>query len=101
MEVAEANRLDELDRKQGLAMHQTGLLDAKVDSLWRPCDEHEMVSTLQNRDVDACETGKPSREELRQWSAFGMLPPGQGGRNKTSRKVGDMNVCSINKKQIC
>ena len=47
MEVAEANRLDELDRKQGLAMHQTGLLDAKVDSLWRPCEQHEMISTLQ------------------------------------------------------
>ena len=97
MEGHEADLLDDLDRKQGVAMHQNGLMEAKVDSLWRPCDDHEMVPTLRTRDGQNQRTGKPSEEELEQWSAFGLLPPGQGGRKKTSRRVGDMNMCSINK----
>ena len=85
----EAERLDEEDRKQGVDMHQSGLQGAKPDCLWRQCEEHELQATLEIREDFVQGQHDPTTEELHCWSQYGLLPPGHGGRSKTSgRPVG-------------
>ena len=97
MGVKEADRLDMQDRKQGIAMHQTGLKDLNAEAIWRPCEPHEVQLTLEVKD-DAVEIqSEPSAEELQSWSEYGLLPPGQGGRAKTLRRPTEMHICNIDK----
>ena len=51
--------------------------------------EHELQATLEIREDFVQGQHDPTTEELHCWSQYGLLPPGQGGRSKTSgRPVG-------------
>ena len=97
MTVEEAEEKDNEDRKKGVAMHQKGFADVEADKMWRPCTEMELMDRLQCRD-DAVESSEQVTEsELKQWSQFGMLPPGRGGRMKTSRRATEMHMFNVNR----
>ena len=97
MTVEEAESLDERDRQQGVAMHQSGLVEASVDGIWRVCEPHELQTTLSEKAEYVQSQAAPTTEELALWSTYGMLPPGRGGRNKTLRKPQEMQLCSLNR----
>ena len=96
LSAEEASVLDSQDKDRGVALHQSGFVDAHLDKAWRYCTEEEMQGGLECRNSPICEQGEPTDEELQEWAEFGLLPPGQGGRSKTQRKWNDLhlhNVC--------
>ena len=84
MSPDEASALDEKDRTEGLAHHQRGLPEYQHSQTWRQCTEQECCDVLQvkNHDVE----GEILDEEINQWMTYGMLPVGQGGRDRSKRK---------------
>lgn len=84
-----ANELDERDRKAGVAIHQKGLVEHSLDRGWRWCTDSEREHALQLRNTPPVTEGAPTEQELDAWAALGMLPPGQGGREITSRGTTD------------
>ena len=86
----EANTLDQLDREQGLAFHQKGLKDRQHDLACCAATEEEIAKIVPcNRDPDQ---EPPRLDELENWKSFGLLPPGRGGRQKTTRQHKDFQV---------
>ena len=76
---------DEQDRRAGTALHQShGLMDHAKRS-WRWASEDELRPSLPTRDFEGDPFMEPSDEELEQWRALGLLPPGRGGRERTCR----------------
>eukprot|EP00435_Cladocopium_sp_Y103_P009786 s1038_g2.t1 len=69
MTLEEASALDEQDRKAG--------------------DRLQVKQTTEDLQQAAPE---PTEDELQQWSQWGLLPPGQGGREITNRKQVDMKL---------
>lgn len=97
MTVEEAEEKDKEDRKKGVAMHQKGFADVEVDKMWRPCTEVELMDRLQCKDDVVESSEQVTESELKQWSQFGMLPPGRGGRMKTSRRATEMHMFNVNR----
>eukprot|EP00438_Fugacium_kawagutii_P006413 Skav224266 [mRNA] locus=scaffold2636:222766:224574:- [translate_table: standard] len=88
-----AAQLDEQDRSSGQAFHQRGLKEAQVDRVWRYCHSHELCHILPPaRDAPLDMDAEPTEQELSRWSTLGLLPPGRGGRAKTSRSLQDAQV---------
>ena len=95
MSQEETQQYDDADRKRGVAMHQQGFVDIDLDRIWRRCTPEEMTDIMPCRDVVQSQDQPVSEEELRQWSAWGMLPPGRGGRSTTQRKHKDMHMYNV------
>ena len=88
--------LDAKDRDNGHAFHQQGLKSDGSDHVWRWATDAELCPTLDSRDVlMACSDEDPNHEELAQWAQLGMLPPGQGGREKTVRRQSDFAIAHV------
>ena len=89
MDEDETQRLDDLDRSTGHALHQRDLRNAVVGHMWRTATEDELQPVLQVTYFDGDPVSEPTSDELETWSAWGLLPPGAGGRSKTSRKASE------------
>eukprot|EP00435_Cladocopium_sp_Y103_P047607 s1949_g14.t1 len=93
-------QLDEKDRCEGVAVHQHGLRSQQQDMSWRYCTEDEMKDRLslqpsfQEKDSNFDD---PTEEELQTWAQYGMLPPGQGGHQKTQRKPTTMTMHHVSR----
>ena len=96
MSEADAQSLDDADKRNGQALHQRGIKAPEIDRQWRPCTSEELKDALDRQDhQDGYDTSVPTEQELVLWREFGMLPPGQGGRDKTVRQVKDPRVCNV------
>ena len=95
MTVEEAQRLDDQDRSDGNTMHQKGLKNAVVEHAARPAYETEIVPKLEVQEWDGDPFQPPSSEEIGAWSEWGLLPPGMGGRNKTTRKTNEWTLHNL------
>lgn len=96
MSEQEMHSLDEQDIMKGHAIHQHGLKSDKSDRIWCWATEEELRPVLSvAQSIDFCSEGKPSEQELLQWSHFGMLPPGQGGREKTCRTPHEFSIANV------
>ena len=90
-----AAELDERDRKLGVATHQKGLVEHSLDQGWRWCTDQEREHVLLLKEHPPVKDGAPTEQELAEWSALGMLPPGQGGRQITSRNATEWTVHNV------
>ena len=79
-----AQQMDDADRQAGLAFHQRGLRHRCHDLACRPATASE-IDAIQAT-FEATDQGAATDAELAQWRRHGLLPPGQGGRCKTSRQ---------------
>lgn len=52
---------------------------------WRWAEESELRPSLSTVAFDGDPFVEPSDDELNQWTALGLLPPGRGGRDRTCR----------------
>ena len=96
MEEDQVQQLDDRDRAAGHALHQHGLRSDGSDKSWRWATEDELKHVLALKEhVDQPSDGPPTQEELEQWAHIGLLPPGQGGRDKTQRKQVDFAVAQV------
>ena len=93
MTQADTAALDERDKATGMAFHQKGLREKSQDLAWRPAQEHELQDVLGSTG-NIC-IGQPSQAELDAWSEFGLLPTGQGGRDRTKRKELDIKINNV------
>ena len=102
MSVEETNRLDNLDKDNGLAMHQRQVAVDKPKRMWRKALDEEMQPRLEVI-MQAGDFWKPpDNTELEQWATLGMLPPGKGGRptpsdsrsNGRSEMFAEISPCS-------
>ena len=86
MTLEQAAALDLEDRNKGIAVHQKGFRHWEAEMACRPCTQEEMQNGLQLK-CQWHEVGEhdPTDEELACWSELGLLPPGQGGRDRTNR----------------
>ena len=85
---AQAADLDQADRLAGEAWHQHGHHSHVKDRIWRWSSPEELVTVLPERcPWDHVSSDPPTDEELQQWACYGLLPPGQGGREVTQRKA--------------
>ena len=92
----EMAQMDEVDIAHGHAFHQHGLRNDKSDSSWCWATEQDLRPVLALRlDVSCVSTDDPSESELQQWGQFGLLPPGQGGRDRTCRKPRDVAIANV------
>ena len=86
MDDAQAFALDEQDKTAKVAHHQRGIKSLTQDFHCRPATDQELqVNALQPKEHGDPHWEDPTEQELQEWSAVGLLPPGQGGRQKTSR----------------
>ena len=86
MDDAQALELDEQDKTAKVAHHQTTIKSLTQDFHCRPATDQELQSNvLQPKEHGDPHWEDPTEQELQEWSAVGLLPPGQGGRQKTSR----------------
>ena len=84
----EADGLDEQDRLHKQAHHQRGHRSLNVDKQWRWSTEAECRDVMTRRSsTSEFDLSVPLPEEVNQWSSLGTLPTGQGGRDKTVRKL--------------
>lgn len=96
LSLEDAAALDEQDRKNKTAQHQRGLRDPAHDKVWRWATAEELRLALPERQsIDTDGDHSPTTAELSSWAAYGMLPPGRGGRALTVRRVGDQDVFNI------
>eukprot|EP00438_Fugacium_kawagutii_P005570 Skav228716 [mRNA] locus=scaffold1830:70352:79014:- [translate_table: standard] len=94
--VEMAAALDEQDRDQQVAAHQRGLLRPVRAKVWRDATPAEMQPVLCPRDAfETFDHSDPSAEEIVAWSAYGMLPPGRGGRPTTKRGHQQATVANV------
>lgn len=99
LSIDEATLLDEKDREAGAAHHQRGMPTYQRGQTWRPSWDSELTEVLQvqSHDID----GSVTAEEIAQWEQYGMLPVGQGGRERSVRKqkgyseVDILHACSL------
>ena len=97
MSAEEAQLLDTKDKDRGVALHQHGFVTADLDKAWRLCTDEELKDVLQRR-VDTLEpSDPPSSSDLLTWGQLGLLPPGQGGRDKTVRKDKELKLLHVGK----
>ena len=89
----EATLLDEKDREAGAAHHQRGMPTYQRGQTWRPSWDSELTEVLQvqSHDID----GPVTAEEIAKWEQYGMLPVGQGGRERSVRKQKGYNEVDI------
>ena len=93
MSVEETQLLNDQDRKEGNAFHQDKLKSRTQDMLWRPATQEELERFHPiPQQVDLSE---PTEDELETWRAYGLLPPGQGGRAVTIRALEDGSVPNV------
>ena len=90
-----AAELDERDRKAGVATHQKGLVEHSLDRGWRWCTDQEREHVLLLKECPPVKEGAPTEQELVEWAVLGMLPPGQGGRQITSRNAAEWMVHNV------
>ena len=84
--VSEADQWDLQDRELGKAAHHKMFQGMEDDRACRPCSDIEFQRGPPLRipwEQATCDD--PSQEELTRWTELGLLPPGQGGRDKTTR----------------
>ena len=95
MSVEETNRLDNLDKDNGLAMHQRQVAVDKPKRMWRKASVEEMQPRLEVI-LQAGDFWKPpDNTELERWATLGMLPPGKGGRPTTIRQQKQWKVRNV------
>ena len=92
MSVEEAADLDAQDRSNGDALHQKAFRSYQKDQTWRWCSDQEIESSKLANKMPEWDANAPLDQELTAWSHWGSLPPGQGGRCKTTRVRDDVNV---------
>ena len=91
-----ANELDQHDKENKQASHQRGLKSSQDDHQWRMCSDDGLLNSLPWRNESECyDTTCPTIDELTLWRTYGMLPPGKGGRSKTSRSGKDPEVRNV------
>ena len=82
----EADGWDSQDRQSGRAAHHKMFQGMEEDRACRPCTEDEfqlgpvLIQPWEHATLDP-----PTDVELACWSQLGLLPPGQGGRERTKR----------------
>eukprot|EP00438_Fugacium_kawagutii_P004994 Skav215291 [mRNA] locus=scaffold2522:218059:220614:- [translate_table: standard] len=85
--------LDHLDRDAKVAQHQRGVKSHEVDRAWRPATEPECAGGLAPLDGEIfVDDDDPTVTELAEWSTYGLLPPGRGGRARTQRRLDEVDV---------
>ena len=89
MRADETQQYDDDDRKAGDALHQKAFRSYQKDQTWRWCTEEEFAAAMLTRRQCEWNDAAPSDAELATWIGHGTLPPGAGGREKTTR-VKDM-----------
>ena len=91
-----ANELDVIACEKREAWHHHGLKSHEKDQQWRFATDLEMVPTLQQyRPKQEIEWHLPTEVELQAWRKYGHLPTGQGGQEKTVRKLKEWDVCNV------
>jgi len=88
----EALKLDDGDRKQGMALHQHGVSNAVVEKAWHWADGKDMTPHLPCSGFEGDPWSDPTEDELTGWKLLGTLPTGVGGRPITARKVKEWKV---------
>eukprot|EP00438_Fugacium_kawagutii_P006271 Skav222658 [mRNA] locus=scaffold997:252657:260438:+ [translate_table: standard] len=92
----QAAQLDAADRAAQVALHQRGVLRAHSDHVWRMATPAELQGGLPMREpVEHWDWSMPSADELQCWGGLGMLPPGRGGRDLTTRSLTDGRVENV------
>ena len=87
MSEEEAKILDDQACQEGEAWHHHGLRAHCKDQQWRPCTESEMTPTLvEKMDKMQVTRDEPTDDEISEWGSLGILPVGQGGKQRTVRK---------------
>ena len=87
MTEEQVHELDTLDKTNRVASHQRGVKSFAVDKQFRLATDEELVprklipiETFQDVEAELLEA------ELEVWRGEGLLPVGQGGRSRTTRK---------------
>ena len=93
MSLDSTQEKDDMDKKQGTAFHQHGLKPREQDFAWRLALPEELEHSLALTGQDG--NHEPTVDELATWRAFGLLPVGQGGRDRTVRKSRDVRLCNV------
>ena len=96
MSPEQSRKMDDDDRARGVALHQFGMKCIDDERACRPATESELVSQLDwFCPIDADDCDPPTNEELDRWGSFGLLPPGQGGRQRTKRDGSRFEVTNV------
>ena len=96
MQEEQVQDMDNKDRSSGHAFHQHGLKNDESDQSWRWATPEELSPVLKMCRVVAMHIDEePTQEELAQWAHYGMLTPGQGGREKTVRGRMDFTIAHV------
>eukprot|EP00438_Fugacium_kawagutii_P005626 Skav235144 [mRNA] locus=scaffold1072:78768:88405:- [translate_table: standard] len=96
MSLDQTRALDEQDRLAKQAHHQRGLRSAEEDKVWRLATLGELCPALCPKPQAPSDmTAEATPEELVEWSRYGLLPPGRGGRPLTRRHPVDHRVFNI------
>ena len=95
MDAQKAAELDHTDRVQGVALHQKGFKSHDVDLACRRSTPTEADAFLCLKVGPIPLDEPPTEEELRVWSQYGMLPPGNGGRDVTKRGSSTFTVPNV------
>eukprot|EP00438_Fugacium_kawagutii_P028318 Skav205363 [mRNA] locus=scaffold3980:63623:65648:+ [translate_table: standard] len=84
--------LDQLDRDAKVAHHQRGVKSQAIDRAWRPATTTECAGGLTPLGSSLAMEDADPPEELTAWSLLGLLPPGRGGRDRTQRRLDEVDV---------
>ena len=96
MSVEQARVLDEEDRQRGVALHQRGMKNRDDEFACRSALDDEMPSTLHwHGQLDVFPEGEPQEHELVAWRQHGMLPPGKGGRQQSTRGASAFSIPNV------
>ena len=96
MDQETMEQLDTCDKEKGVAFHQKAMKGKKYELACRPCTEEEMISRLiWRQEPQHVPDDPPTPNELAEWSQYGFLPPGQGGRQITVRQKTEFQVPNV------
>ena len=96
MSEDQARALDERDKQQQVAAHQRALRAFEKDKQWRPANPGELEVTILTRRHQTVALDQPITDQERdEWTQFGTLPTGQGGRPKTQRALQEQKLRNV------